>query len=360
MRRIIKINVLIALVVIVNCLPSLAGNSDRAGQAGAGELLINPWTRSAGWMGCNAASVRGLESQFLNVAGTAFTKKTEIIFNHTQWLKGTDIDINSFGISQRVGESGALSLSIMSMTFGDIDVTTPESPGGGIGTFSPRFLNVGLSYAKAFSNSIYGGLTVKIISESIDQVKASGFVIDAGIQYVTGLNKEKDNLRFGIALKNVGAPMQFRGDGLNFKGFTSDQINSGNTGAQQVLTVSQRSDRVEMPSLVNIGGAYDFKLMEMHRLTLAATFTSNSFSNDNTAVGLEYGFKKLFMVRAGYQFEKNSSDKETSTNVYSGFGFGATVEAPFGKGGKAIGIDYSYRPTITFEGTHSFGVILKL
>lgn len=360
MRRIIKISVFATLLSMGSHFTAYAGNSDRAGQAGAGELLINPWTRSAGWMGCYGAGVKGLESQYLNVAGTAFTKKTEIIFNHTQWLKGTDIDINSFGLSQRVGESGALSLSIMSMTFGDIDVTTPESPEGNIGTFSPRFLNVALSYAKAFSNSIYGGVTVKIISESIDQVKSSGFAFDAGIQYVTGFNKEKDNLHFGISLKNVGAPMQFRGDGLNFKGYTSDQLNSGNTGAQQVLTVSQRSDRVELPSLVNISGAYDFKFMELHRVTVAAAFTSNSFTKDNTAIGLEYGFKKLFMVRAGYQFEKDGSDKETSTNVYSGFGFGASVEAPFGKGGKAIGLDYSYRPTITFDGTHSFGLILKL
>lgn len=360
MRRIIKISVLASLLGALNYLPLFAGNSDRAGQAGAGELLINPWTRSAGWMGCNTASVKGLESQYLNVAGTAFTKKTEIIFNHTQWLKGTDIDINSFGLTQRVGESGAVSLAIMSMSFGDIDVTTPESPEGGIGTFSPRFLNIGLSYAKAFSNSIYGGVTVKIISETIDQVKSSGFAFDAGIQYVTGFNKEKDNLHFGISLKNVGAPMQFRGDGLNFKGYTSDQLNSGNTSANQVLTVSQRSDKIELPSLVNIGGAYDIRFMELHRITIAATFTSNSFTKDNTAVGLEYGFKKLFMVRAGYMFEKDGSNKETSTNVYSGYGFGATVEAPFGKGGKSIGIDYSYRPTITFDGTHSFGVILKL
>ena len=26
-----------------------AGNPDRAGQAGASELLINPWARSSGW-----------------------------------------------------------------------------------------------------------------------------------------------------------------------------------------------------------------------------------------------------------------------------------------------------------------------
>jgi hypothetical protein len=67
---------------------AFAGNQDRAGQAGASELLLNPWARTSGWAGSNVAGVRGLEGQFLNVAGTAFTKKTELLFSHTNYLKG--------------------------------------------------------------------------------------------------------------------------------------------------------------------------------------------------------------------------------------------------------------------------------
>src|ERR1043165_1529464 len=104
-----------------------ARNPDRAGQAGATELLINPWARSSGWAGSNIAGARGLESSFLNIAGTAFTKKTELMFARTNWLKGTDININAFGLTQRVGETGALGLSIMSMDFGDIEITTEDN-----------------------------------------------------------------------------------------------------------------------------------------------------------------------------------------------------------------------------------------
>ncbi|MBK9412108.1 MAG: hypothetical protein IPN61_01590 [Bacteroidetes bacterium] len=52
-----------------------AGNPDRIGQAGATELLINPWARSSGWGGANSGAAEGLEAQFLNVAGIAHTKK---------------------------------------------------------------------------------------------------------------------------------------------------------------------------------------------------------------------------------------------------------------------------------------------
>ena len=39
-----------------------AGNPERAGQAGATQLLINSWARSAGYNGINIGSVYGIES----------------------------------------------------------------------------------------------------------------------------------------------------------------------------------------------------------------------------------------------------------------------------------------------------------
>ena len=40
-------------------------SEERVGQAGAFELLINPWARSSGLSGANTASVRGIESVYL-------------------------------------------------------------------------------------------------------------------------------------------------------------------------------------------------------------------------------------------------------------------------------------------------------
>src|SRR5262245_35306983 len=94
-----------------------AGNPDRAGQSGATELLINPWARSSGFGGANSGSIRGLESLFLNVAGTAFTKGTEIVLCHADYFKGSGISINSVGLSQKIGQSGVVSLGLMSMDF---------------------------------------------------------------------------------------------------------------------------------------------------------------------------------------------------------------------------------------------------
>ncbi|MEO5570764.1 MAG: PorV/PorQ family protein [Bacteroidia bacterium] len=330
-----------------------AGNKDRAGQAGASELLINPWAKSAGWGGVNVASVRGMEASFLNVAGTAFVKKTEVGFTYTKYLKGSDINISSFGFSQKLGASSVITISLMSMSFGDIQVTTTDLPEGGLGTFSPQYLNFGLSYAKAFSNSIYGGITLKGVSESITDVKASGICFDAGIMYLTGTNEAKDNLKFGITLKNVGTPMTFSGDGLSFR---SNPPVAGN----YQLTVEQRAEKFEIPSLVDIGVTYDWQLAADHTLSTAVNFISNSFSNDQYGGGVEYTYKKMFSLRTGYVFESKIGDAVESTTTSKGLSAGFTAELPLGKSGKSLGLDYSYSTTRYFDGTHRIGVRLAL
>lgn len=337
-----------------------AGNEDRAGQAGATELLINPWARSSGFGSANIAGVRGLEGQFLNVAGTAFTKKTELLFANTNYLKGTGININSFGFSQRVGASGVLALGFMSMNFGDIEVTTTEMPEGGLGSYPISFMNIGLSYAKGFTDHIFGGLCLKAINQSIPDARAGGVALDAGIQYVAG---KENNVKFGISLRNVGPKMQFRGDGL-----ATTIINTNNNTA---ATLEQRSESFELPSQVNIGGTYDYFIggdtaNKTHRLTAAAAFVSNSFTKDEFRIGLEYGFKTYLMLRAGYGYEKGIGNDDDSkenyrTSAQKGLSAGFTVEVPLSKEkGSSFGLDYSYRSTQPFDGTHSIGVRMSL
>ena len=351
----IKATVIIALIVLT-FQEGFAGNEQRSGQAGASELLINPWARSSGWAGANVAGVRGLEGIYSNVAGLAFTQKTELIFTQTSWLQyGNKMfsandavsTISSFGFSQKLGESAVLGFSVMSMDFGQIEITTVDLPDGGIGTYSPKFMNMAISYAKIFSNSIYGGMTIKMISEQISNAGANGIALDAGIQYVAGA---KDNLKFGISLKNVGPRMSFAGDGLSFRGVVGD-------ADDYKMTVEQRSSEFELPALLNIGMSYDIIVLT-HRLTGAGTFTSNSFQKDQYRLGCEYAYKDMFMVRTGYTYEKGIRTPSTSTTALKGPSAGFTVELPMGS--TTFGLDYSYRHTDPFQGSHTIGVRINL
>jgi phosphoribosyl-ATP pyrophosphohydrolase len=115
----------LSLIVIAPLASAFGGNEDRAGSAGANELLINPWARSSGWGGANTSMIKGVEATSLNVAGLALNKGTEVTFAHTNWLKGSDITINSFGIAQKVGEEATE--TIIAALSGDAQQVTAES-----------------------------------------------------------------------------------------------------------------------------------------------------------------------------------------------------------------------------------------
>ena len=314
-----------------------AGNPDRAGSAGASQLLINPWAASNGLAGANMASIQGLESVFTNVAGLCFIDKNELITANSQYLGGSGISLNSVGFATRIGDAGVLGITVTSMSFGDIPIMTEDLPEGGIGTFSPSFSNIGVSYSKAFSNSIYAGFTMRLISESISNVKATGVAFDAGIRYVTG---EDDNMRFGISLRNVGPPMRYAGDGLTVTATPQGSANS--------LTTLQRSERYELPSLVNIGVA------------LNGMFTSNSFTKDQFGFGVETRIGENLALRAGYLWEQGLFSDDNATTAYTGPAGGLTLQVPAGSNGSVIGLDYSYRTTNPFNGKHSVGLKIAI
>jgi hypothetical protein len=377
MKRIYLVSILLILSLISTDL--FAGNWQRAGQAGASQLLVNPWARSSGFGEANVACVTGYESMHLNVAGLAFTKKLEVGFNNSQYFAGSGIQVNAAALAVRVGENSVLGAMVDMFNWGEIIRTTENLPEGGIGTFKPGYTVIGLSYAREFSNSIYGGITVKMINEHIDNLSANGFALDAGIQYITGFGKDKagnrnrDNIHFGITMKNVGTTMKYSGDGMSFVGVSP-------TGTS--MSVENRSQEYELPSLIKIGFSYHIRLAAKideddetvysnHNLAIALNFTSNSFTKDQFHIGLEYSFMEYLFIRAGYTYEKGLYSVSDCTTAFSGPSAGITLQAPLKKkeeGAKyglnttsvstrpVIGVDYSYRFTNILGGVHTFGL----
>jgi hypothetical protein len=328
------------------------GNEDRVGSAGASHLLINPWARGSAIGDVGIANVNGLEAQFSNIAGLAFTDKTQIKFNYTNWMGGAGIAMNSAGIAQKVGESNVFAVSIQSLSYGDVPITTVANPEGNIGYFSPRANIFNLGFAKKFSSSIYGGINFKVVTESIFNLKSNGIALDAGIRYVTG---EQNQLKFGIALKNVGPVMRFKGDGL------AQQVSYVSSGF--IASLEQRSATYELPSLLSIGGSYDFIFSDDSRLTLALGFQANSFSKDQYKIGLDYGMnteKLAFNLRGGFVYEKGIFSQENRSNALVGPTAGFSVDALVGKNKSALGIEYCSRFAGVFGIIHTIGATISL
>ena len=346
-------NILITAFLSLAIIPALyAGNEDRVGSAGAAHLLVNPWARSSAIGDAGYAQINGLEATYTNIAGLAYTDKTQIKFNYSNWMGSAGVSFNSAGIAQRISEEGVIAISVQSMNFGDIPITTVENPEGNIGFFSPRTNIFNVGYARKFSSSISGGINFKVISESISNMKANGIAIDAGIRYVTGV---EDQLKFGITLKNVGPVMRYSGDGL------AQQVEYTSTGF--IASLEERSATFEMPSLLCIGGSYDFIFNENNKLNLALGFTANSFSNDQYRIGMDYGMtneKMAFNLRAGYVYEKNLLNVENRSNALIGPSAGFSIDALVGKNKTALGLEYCARFAGVFGTIHTIGATISL
>ncbi len=331
---------------------AFAGNPDRQGEAGAAQLLINPWARSAGLHSMNTSMITGTDALFLNVAGLARINKTQIQLGHTRYLEGADIGINALGLAQRVGKGGAFGISLVAMDLGDFDLTTTDTPEGSGATFSPAFFNLGVSYAHLFANRVSVGITLKFVNESISNAGAKAIAIDAGVQYVTG---DDDNFKFGISLRNVGGKMRFTGEGLG----TSNDGN--NETFAYPITYYQRSAEYELPSQLNIGASYDWLIGRNNRLSLVGNFTSNAFSRDQVGGGLEFSLAKNFTLRAGYKMEFDAPQGSVEASLDNGLSAGMSVSIPLRKGTESrLAIDYGYRYTEIFNGIHNIGIRIDL
>ncbi|MBW7844660.1 MAG: PorV/PorQ family protein [Bacteroidia bacterium] len=357
---------LMSIVTLVSPMQIIAGNPDRSGGAGGTQLLINPYGRSAGMLGANTASVRGIESFNLNIGGLAYTNKTEISFSNVTYLQGTDVFINNLSIAQNLGGGNVLGLTINSFDFGSIPITSVSQPDATLGTYSPQVLNIGAAFSKKFSNSITGGINVRIISEGISSVTANGIGLDAGVQYQTTLNGKnlakkaikKEDFRFGISVRNIGPNMQYSGSGLSFRSINPT------TGADRRALMG--SETFNLPALVHIGAAYDMRLDDKatetynHRLTLCGNFNYNAFSANVTTMGLEYAFKEMLMLRGGFAYQENVLSEYSYQSQYLGFAGGVGFVFPVSKSGTALAINYAYAPTRVFNGIHNLTIALNI
>lgn len=324
-----------------------AGNPDRQGEAGAYELLINPWARGMAMNSLNASYVRGVEALRVNVAGIGRIKKSQALLGHTRWLVPSGVSVNGFGFATKVGKNGAIGIELMALDLGEIRVTTNSAPEGTGATYKPSFFNLGLGYAHNFGEKVSVGILVRGVSESISDLSAFGFAIDGGVQYVTG---PQNNFKMGIAIRNVGSPMQFSGDGL------STQLRSPENTS---LTYDVRLSRFELPSLLHIGLSYDFIFGGDVTLGPVANFTSNSFGRDVIGGGLEFNFREIVALRASYSYEMGDA-AGAGNSAFTGLAAGASLQIPLDKkGNNVLSLDYGYRHSNPFQGSHAIGVGLN-
>jgi len=333
--------ILLIILTLLIATSVFAGDVARKGTTGAEQLLIPVGARGIATGGSFLANINGLESIYYNPAGLDVIPRTEAMFSYVNYL--ADINISYFAVGTSLGDFGSLGFDLKSLDFGDIPVTTVEFPDGTGSTYSPTFLTLGLTYSKVLTDRISIGTNFKLITERIQNSSASGFAMDAGVQY-----RFTESLMIGVAVKNIGTNMEYSGQDLTTRTQIPGTVPGATSGSYEVVTES-----FQIPSYFQASITYAVDFNEQNNLLLASSYTANNALEDIANFGLEYGFMQTFFVRGGY----NMLMENTADYIY-GFTFGAGIDYKIG-GDVGFMFDYAYRDVKDFPGSnHIFTIKL--
>ena len=328
------LTVALSLLVIAGV---MAGNPEKKGTAGAEELLIPVDARGTALGGSATASISGIDAVYWNPAGLGnSTAGVEALFSYMKYI--ADINITYGAVAAKTG-IGTVGVSFQSIGFGDIPITTADSPDGTGSMYTPRYLTVGAMYSKAMTDRIFVGVNGKLVSEKIINCSASTFAFDVGVQYVTSVG-----LKMGVVLKNLGAPLRFDGTDLERRVSLPD-VKPG-TPDRNLRIVSEK---YELPSLFEIGLSYGLKPIEKTNIQIMANFRNDNFANDLVTGGVEMDYNDMFFVRGGYTYSLNEGEDAAGGVTYiwgPSFGFG--VKYPLTAGMK-FAFDFAYRTAEYFS-----------
>ena len=321
-----------------------AQSNERLGTSALGELTVPVTPRSIS-LGSTLTGgmngVSGVEALIENPASAMLNPSTNLMFSRMSYV--ADVGVNYLGVAQRFG-SNNIALTVTNWDYGDISRTTVEDPEiDPNNTWSSSVIVVGLTYARQLTDRIGAGLTVKGLSQSIDNMGARSVAIDAGMNYVVG----ESGLRFGVSLRNFGPQFSFTGIGLQ------DPLGTAGPAGDYELPGEVRDVRSELPSMLNFGATYERAFSANVTATVLANFRSNSYDVNQYAAGLELGLQEMLFLRGGWDM---ASDPDLTH--WEGWNVGGGLSLPLGS--SRLTVDFAYRPSKVFDNVNIFAASFTL
>lgn len=336
---------LFGFVVIAN--GEAMAQENRVGTNAASELLIPVGARYIGSGGAAIAAVEGIEAIYWNPAGLSRSSHSaNAMFSYMRHI--ADINVSFAAVSANFSGFGTLGFSLKSLDLGVINVTTEDVPDGNGATINPQFTTIGLTYSRALSDRVHVGATMNVINETIDRASATGFALDAGVQY-SDLGRV-NGLSIGVTVKNIGPAMQYGGSGL----LRQSQPDNIDRGSSPLQIVTQKD---ELPTVLELGLAYALPLSNDAKLNLTSMFQDNNFQENIGKFGAELSLRNMLFLRGGYSLSPDTPDDAVGKSAYLyGLTFGAGLHHDFT--GLGVDINYAYRAQSFFSASNVLTVAL--
>jgi hypothetical protein len=271
---------------------------------------------------------------YWNPAGLGWISNYEMLMTHVNLPADIKYDNIAFVLPFNAG-IGTFGLNIGVLSMGDMEIRTPERPGGTGELFTASDVTIGISYSRMISEIFTFGLSLKYVRENLADYISNGFCFDAGLQYQTAFR----SLRLGMVIQNFGPDTQFDGDFLDLR------TSTGTTGEPEERTFTA----VPLPMTFKAGIMADIESMfgvslgENFNGNLAGQFEHPADNKERINSGVEFIYQNFFALRGGYNFNYDTDD------FTFGFGVHYSITEKY-----KMNVDYAYANKGDLTDTSSF------
>lgn len=322
-------------------IPGTTEGASRVGTRGANFLHIGIGAREQGMAGAAVGASDGPTALFWNPANIIAREGVSGVVSRMQLFGNSGITNTAGAVTVPVGQ-GAFGFGFVQYSSGKIERTTERAPDGDDPAFPGTFAWTGTAisghYSRNVTDRLAAGAGLRYASEGIEFAK-NGFVgIDVSTRFRTGLY----GLTIGAALSNVGSRGQFSGPAVG-EAITESRNNGQATGRD--LPVNYDTQDALMPTafkfglLSNVIGGSEALLgsSATHALTAEIDFSKAIDTDLQSAIGVEYGFRGAYFLRAGKRFFNERHAPWTFTD---GMAFGGGARLPIMN--RSLTFDYAF------------------
>jgi hypothetical protein len=283
-----RIIIIISLIILM-ALPVTASTwqrNDRVGSSGMVFLKMGCDTRAASMGYAVTADAKGGSGFFLNPAFLPL--QGTHIFTLEGLLLPVDIKMSLMGYARKFGSLGTFGISAIWLDAGAMayeSVFPPQNVGG---EFTANDLVLSFNYGLLMTDKFSMGTNLKYVREQLEDETVSGWAADIGSRFYTGYK----SLQFGMVVRNFGPDLGF------FDGKEIDSL------ATQMFP---------LPIEFRLGLSFELfemidKPQESSTLGINMDFSHPSDDAESIDIGLEYGWRENYFLRAGYRYSFSQSD----------------------------------------------------
>ena len=307
---------------------------DKVGTTGFQFLKIGIGPREVALAGTSFAITEGPISMYWNPAGICSNQKYNISFYYNNWI--ATVDHSFVGVTAPLTLNDYMGISVNFLSMDKMEETTIDEPLGTGREFSVYDYAATLSYGRRISDRFNVGISAKYIAEKIWDLTADGWAMDLGFTY------RSRNIILGMTFANFGSNKEISGKQLE----TEQQIFP--TYQNDEVLLSLKPQKIRLPSIFRFGAGYRFEFENLHKVLLLGDVVYHYDIGEKVDLGVEYVFMNNYMLRGGYQFNREGFD----------WSFGLGIKAYVGS--FELIIDYAAVNTKDFDIRHQTGLTFVL